>query len=157
MNNQNPCYAFTIKHNAIARKLCTKVDVTNQSKVVKGIALWDTGATGSCISEQMVKDLGLIPTGKQKIFTPSGDKIVNTYIVDIVLPNRVAVKGVHVCDSDIGSQGLDMLIGMDIITLGDFTITNFNGKTIFTFRMPSQKAVDYVMQSAVKGSHQKKK
>jgi hypothetical protein len=30
-----------------------------------------------------------------------------------------------------------VLIGMDIITRGDFTVTNFEGKTIMSFRMPS--------------------
>ena len=40
--------------------------------------------------------------------------------------------------------GFDSLIGMDIITLGDFTITNFKGKTCMSFRVPSQHEVDYV-------------
>lgn len=38
----------------------------------------------------------------------------------------------------------DILIGMDIITLGDFAITNVGGKTVFSFRTPSTKMIDYV-------------
>jgi hypothetical protein len=36
------------------------------------------------------------------------------------------------------------IIGMDIIRRGDFAITNANGKTKMSFRMPSLKAIDFV-------------
>lgn len=49
------------------------------------------------------------------------------------------VNDVQVCDTDIGKQGLEMLIGMDIITLGDFSVSNYNDKTVFTFRVPSKE------------------
>lgn len=32
---------------------------------------------------------------------------------------------------------------MDIISKGDFAIPNYNGKTQFSFRLPSQNDVDY--------------
>ena len=52
-------------------------------------------------------------------------------------------------------NGFDVLIGMDIITLGDFSITNVNGKTVFSFRIPSTETVDYVQQEKqkVKAAH----
>ena len=37
----------------------------------------------------------------------------------------------------------DMLIGMDIITLCDFAITNKDGKTTFSFDIPSSRVTDY--------------
>jgi preprotein translocase subunit SecA len=40
-----------------------------------------------------------------------------------------------------------MLIGMDIIGLGDFVVTNFNGKTMFSFRMPSMASMDFCKNS----------
>ena len=40
-----------------------------------------------------------------------------------------------------------ILIGMDIIKHGDFSITNVNGKTTFSFRTPSVKEIDYVKES----------
>lgn len=108
--SQPQYYAFTIKHNGIVRQLRTNVEILYNSSTASGIALWDTGASGSCVSERIVRDLNLVPTGKQKILTPSGEKKVSTYMVDIVLPNKVRVQSVPVCDSDIGMQGLDMLI-----------------------------------------------
>jgi len=41
-------------------------------------------------------------------------------------------------------SGADALIGMDIIGRGDFAISNFEGKTAFTYRTPSVAKTDYV-------------
>jgi hypothetical protein len=39
----------------------------------------------------------------------------------------------------------DILIGMDIITLGDFTITNAGHRTVVSFRVPPDtKHIDFV-------------
>ena len=37
-----------------------------------------------------------------------------------------------------------LLIGMDIIGLGDFAVTNANGKTTFSFRVPSVREIDFI-------------
>ena len=82
--------------------------------------------------------------------TPSGGRIADTYLVNVVLPNDVPVPGLMVCDSEIGSQGIGMLIGMDIITKGDFAVSNHNGKTVFTFRTPSEETTDYVAKIRIR-------
>lgn len=43
-------------------------------------------------------------------------------------------------------DGLDLLIGMDVISQGDMSITNFNGNTVMSFRVPSKVEVDFVSQ-----------
>lgn len=35
---------------------------------------------------------------------------------------------------------------MDIISLGDFSISNYNGRTVMSFRSPSLTAIDYCME-----------
>ena len=40
-------------------------------------------------------------------------------------------------------RGYDVLIGMDIIGLGDFAITHLEGDTKFSFRIPSQADIDF--------------
>ena len=35
---------------------------------------------------------------------------------------------------------------MDIITLGDFALTNVNGNTTVSFRIPSVETIDYVKE-----------
>lgn len=136
--------AFTTKsNNGILKQLTNEVVIQNGSKSETAFALWDTGATGTCISKKMVTLLSLIPTGMKNIQTPSGSSQVHTYLVNIVLPNNVIIKNVEVCDSEIGDQGFDILIGMDIITQGDFAVSNLNNKTVFSFRVPSLKSTDY--------------
>ena len=41
------------------------------------------------------------------------------------------------------AEDFGMLIGMDIITLGDFAITNLNGQTVMSFRLPSSGRIDF--------------
>lgn len=153
-------HAFTTKNDIISNRLLSEVEVFANDKKYKTVALWDTGATGTCISDDVVKNLDLVATGRQTIMTPSGSKDVNTYLVDIGLPNHVMISSVMVCDSDIGKQKIGVLLGMDIITTGDFCISNFNGKTVFSFRIPSKKTTDYVLEINVEnltGTHGKGK
>jgi predicted aspartyl protease len=138
--------AFVSEYEHLSSKLLTEVTVLCDDKTVKARALWDTGATGTCISKEIAVELGLTAIGKQQIHTPTGTDIVNTYRVDIILPNDVKVTGIQVCDSEIGSQNLGVLIGMDIIALGDFAVSNYNERTTFTFRTPSKKKTDYVAE-----------
>jgi len=58
--------------------------------------------------------------------------------------NRVAIPSVRVTKGQLAGGGVDVLIGMDVITIGDFSITNFGAEAIFSFRIPSQGHVDYV-------------
>ena len=59
-------------------------------------------------------------------------------------------------DSDIGDQGLGMLIGMNVITIGDFSVSNVDKKTVFSFRIPSVKRIDYVKEAAFQNTIGKK-
>lgn len=139
------CSAFTTYCNGLANKLINDAKIFYNGKVFHtSKAQWDTGATNTCISKKVVQDLGLVPIGMQRIQTPSGCQTFNTYLVDVELRNDVTVKDIQVIESEIGNQGIDMLIGMDIISLGDFSVSNYNKKTQFTFRIPSQADIDYV-------------
>ena len=117
------------------------------------MCLWDTGASSSCISKRLARDLGLVQTGIATTFTAAGPSQTKTYVVNIGLPNPVQIPMVVVSEAEL--NGFDVLIGMDIITLGDFSITNVGGKTVFSFRVPSTETIDYVQQQdeMVKSAH----
>ena len=145
--------AFTLKSNGILNMLKTdtlvlsdirKKDTSYTPKLWRG--LWDTGASKSSITQRIVDDLNLIPVGNTNISTANGVVAVNTYFVDFGLPNGVTVKNVLVSCADLG-EDIDVLIGMDIIRHGDFSITNVNNKTTFSFRTPSVEEIDYVKES----------
>lgn len=80
-----------------------------------------------------------------KVQTASALEDAETYMVNIGLPNGVQFAMVKVAKGRLGA-GADVLIGMDIISQGDFSITNQNGKTVFSFRIPSAHTVDFVKQ-----------
>ncbi len=108
--------------------------------------LWDTGATSGVITQRVVDLCGLRPFTMQTVKGAYGDATErNVYLVNIGLPNGLAVPNVTVVLGE--PHGTDVLIGMDIITLGDFAVTNENGESVFTFRIPSLHTIDYVKQA----------
>ena len=124
--------AFTIKSNGgLLRVLITDVNVhiSGSSKHSPIKAIWDTGASGSAITKKVAQQLGLVPTGMAQVNTANGIATQNTYTIDIGLPNKVIIQGIIATEIDALAAGCDALIGMDVITLGDFSITNHNGST----------------------------
>lgn len=149
--------AFTLKSdNGKLRVLKTKCGVCVAHKPGNGIphpkvedfvGLWDTGATGTVISSDVVNKLNLKPIGKVKAYNANGEAIVNVYYINLFLPNKVAFSFIKVTEGKL--KDTDLLIGMDIISLGDFSITNINNKTTFSFRVPSSAEIDYVAESNI--------
>jgi predicted aspartyl protease len=109
-------------------------------------ALWDTGASSSLIRPDVAAKLQLQPVSKVSMSTPSGQNIPsNVYLVSLYLPNYVCVPKIPVLEGI--PNNCDMLIGMDVIGLGDFAVTNYNGKTAFSFRVPSMMEIDFCRHS----------
>ena len=98
-------------------------------------AIWDTGAYGSVISPRVADELGLMPVGVKPIQTANGTYEAYAYVVDVMLPNKLVIRGVEVSESDL--KVCDALIGMDIISMGDMKITN-KPTTKFIFRIPAE-------------------
>lgn len=150
----NGFLAFTLKSPGILDMLRTDTTITSDHRdesiavdsTKKWNGLWDTGATKSSVDQRVVSAMGLIPVGKGCISTANGTVIVNTYLVNLTLPNHVTVQNILVTGADLGTD-VDVLIGMDIIRHGDFSITNTNGATTFSFRIPSITEIDYVREA----------
>ncbi|MBA7524908.1 hypothetical protein ES705_17053 [subsurface metagenome] len=160
--------AFTSTYPKLSRVLINDVMITKAISLTKSSnikiedynfkkykAIWDTGATGSVITEKVVEELDLKPTGMVIVSTASGETIANTYIVNIWLPNKVVFDELKVTEGKLQGKN-EVLIGMDIISSGDFAVTNYDGKTVFTFRHPSAARIDFVknirQEITVKGS-----
>lgn len=80
------------------------------------------------------------------------DSNVRNYLAKMNENQAIILKNSDVQDMDfrkIGEQGIDVLIGMDVISKGDFAISNYNGKTQFSFRIPSQNDVDYKAEANI--------
>jgi len=88
--------------------------------------------------------LGLIPTGMTILKHGGGQSKAKTYLVNLYLPNKVGVFGVPVSECEKVEENFGVIIGMDIIIRGDFSITNVNNCTCMSYRIPSMTTIDYV-------------
>jgi len=106
-------------------------------------AIWDTGATGTVITQKVVDEFALSPIGVVEVQTADGKKRTNSYLVNVWLPNRIIIPNVKATFGKLVND-IEVLIGMNIIGQGDFAVTNKGGKTVFSFRIPSVERIDFV-------------
>ena len=144
----NPIFSITRSYKGLYNCIVTPVKVLNpvNGKVVDTLAIWDTGATGSVVTHKVVEDLGLVPVSKGLVNTAGCVVETSHYYCDITLQGNgtaTVKRKVTECQKLSSADDIGMLIGMDIITLGDFAITNLNGQTVMSFRMPSSGRIDF--------------
>jgi hypothetical protein len=159
----NRIYGFTSKAKTILRVLPVEVSISqafNPKKTTikpphkKYFAIWDTGATNSVITEKVVQECLLKPIGMTEVHHVGGKGFREVFLVNVVLPNSVGISALRVTQGDIVGQA-EVLIGMDIISRGDFTISNFNGTTWFSFRIPSVRHIDLKEDPTTKAKYVK--
>ena len=133
-------FSFKQEYQSICSQLLSDVHIytVTDTQGTGGLsvkALWDTGATGSAITPALAKTMKLVPIDRVKVAGVNDTRIVDVVNVSIGLPNMVMVREVKVMVCNL-NQTFDMVIGMDIIMLGDFSISNGNGMTSFSFAIP---------------------
>ena len=136
-----PHIAFTTRYLSRQRAITTTCQVGNPFDasvgVREGIALWDTGATNTAISPQLATDLKLITVDRREVRGVISSQRVNVYVVSLAL-NKVG----HIIDMlelDIGKA--DILVGMDIIGISDFSICD--GKVFSYCFPPCDNPIDF--------------
>ena len=125
-----------------AEMIITPIEISEEgnSERMNTNALWDTGSNRTCIIDEIVGKLGLIPNGTATWFhtgNREGEKRRKTYLIDIILPKNILYKSITVAemsdrDGVFGDYGI--VIGMDIIKTGNFIVENIGRKTKMTFR-----------------------
>jgi len=131
-------FPFKNEYPQLSLKLITDVEVFNSMQsqnVIRLRALWDTGAMLSAVTPEIAKKLNLISTNRIKVNGIGSYCIADIVRISIRLPNLVELRNARISVLNL-VKDIDMLIGMDIIQLGDFSISNGAGKTLFTFAMP---------------------
>ena len=156
-------YNYTKRYQGIVPALITPCAISAswdpleekpEPVAVRYQCLWDTGATISAITGRVATDLGLPTEALIPIRHAGGLSVdVPQHYVNLQLPGGVLIVGRAVAQLPLASY--DVIVGMDIISLGDFAISNFNGKTTFTFRIPSVEEFDFVADwNAIKDSQE---
>ena len=144
------CQAFSVKApRGKLSSILTDVTLSTPSGQSACItAIWDTGASSSCLSKRAARLLHLAPLGMSVVFTANGRVNCFDYLVDVTLPGGICIKGVR-CHEFSGDPVVDMLVGMDIICMGDFAITNAQGVTLMSYRLPpASRHTDYTQPTS---------
>jgi len=140
---------FTVEYSEVVSVIETNIQISEdydldfyKDKIYPSTylfdATWDTGAMVSVISTKVINELGLKPTGKETVYHGGGACVSYKYLVNMFLPNDVVFASLEVIGMPIS---VDVLIGMDIISKGDFAITASEGKTVFSFQIPSTNKI----------------
>lgn len=144
MNNKD--YEFEIKDRTaiyefpkIVDRIITNINIESNviNEYIKCKALWDTGATTSGLSQDLINRIGLSPI-KRGITSNgvSGKFSTDVYRISISINDFWSCGGIQAIRYDL--DDCDLIIGMDVISQGDFAVKNVNGKTVMTFRYPPQ-------------------
>ncbi len=145
--------AFTLRSENLTHDLVTPCYVGAVKPAIMQVsmadvkpfkALWDTGATASVISSEVVEQLGLSPISQCVRYHAQGQSLVNVYLINLVLPNKLLIRDIRVTEGRL--NGFGVLIGMDILNFGDFALTHRDNKTVFSFQIPSTHEYDFVKQ-----------
>lgn len=98
-------------------------------------AIIDTGATKSAISCKLAERIKLLERGTIVVTGVHSKTIATKYMATISLPNEIIFRDTTLIGiNSIG--GFDVLIGMDILTKGNFAVSVANGKTYFSYKTP---------------------
>jgi len=150
--------ATTISYNRITRQIKSKVRVFNglmiaannnnweaqEAKTKEYTAVWDTGASSSAITRRVVDELELSVISRGTTHTAADSKETTIHDIHLWLPDHVIITHCAAICVDLNLPDVDLLIGMDVISQGDFSISNYQGNTVMSFRVPSQACIDYV-------------
>jgi gag-polyprotein putative aspartyl protease len=145
--SRNSIYAFTKEHESLVNAIHTLANVSLPNEILPNQtikALWDTGATHTAISERLALKMQLPIEDFVRVSTATGILRVPVYLIRLGLPNDFIFEEVEAVEfSYTDEDDYDLIIGMDVMNQGDLSITNFEGKTLFSFRIPSMGRVDF--------------
>ena len=137
---------YTAAFRGYPDRLVTKAEVLYGGSKMEVDALWDTGSSYTYISRRLASQMGMISVGQSGYITPTGASISEQYVIEIILPDGTHVTDVHAGGSDIDAMGIDLILGLQIILLGDFAIRHRDGQTFMSFLCPPNDATDNTKQ-----------
>ena len=136
-------YYFQKKQNRIIIPVNLYSVPFNSSLSLSTDALWDTGASMSAITPEIQKQLQVTPIDKKEIAGIHNTQVVDVVLITLELPNSVIKKNIKVAVCNITSK-VGMILGMDIISMGDFALSNGNEQTLISFAFPPfQEMIDF--------------
>lgn len=109
-----------------------------KEKLIEVNGFFDTGASRTCISKRVIEILNPEKNG-QSVYTvfEGGYRIVDKYKVDVFIENVNSEFQINALSAPDNDRGIDVIIGLDIICLGELSITkDIEGKSVLKFDDP---------------------
>ena len=95
--------------------------------------IWDCGSSETRISQKVVQDLQLKAFGTVPVREfEANEKIREVFFLSIALSPEIIFSNVRVTNGYFPPD-FDVIIGLDLITQGDFRLRKENGKTVVEF------------------------
>ena len=142
---------YTVQYKGKQSMLLTEIRIATEFDSAKGEspsnehafwALWDTGAEASNVTQRVIDKCGLKYHGTDKASTTKGTDDVDVYRMSMRLWDGFWVPYIEGRKAD-ELHDFDVLIGIDVISLGDFAVTHKVGETMLSFRVPSIDHIDF--------------
>lgn len=117
------------------------VDVKNYKRGSNNItefkcdtAMWDTGSSVTLISERIAAELGLVHTGTTIVSGFDGrTSRANTYRIDLRFTDDISINFIEAVSTP--SPFFDLLIGMDVISQGNFHVDSIAKQPQLSFEV----------------------
>lgn len=143
--------AFTADFKAPLRQIITDAEISapyhpgvtpgKQPPFVPIKTLWDTGATGCSITQPLAEQLNLPQVDEVLVKHADGQTLKKVYLLNLKLLGGLIIPGLFA--AEFVSEQFHMLLGMEVIRLGDFAISHAPGITTVSFVIPSQQRIDF--------------
>lgn len=127
-------YQNTYKNGT--KYILTEATIYYNGKNMRTVALWDTGATQTHITEDVINAFDCEIIGEDESYCHTGIASFTKHKIDIGLPSGCIIKDVYVASTaniPYKKYDIGLLIGMDIIRLGNFHFDCINNKMLFSF------------------------
>ena len=112
------------------------ITLDQKRRVKAARTMWDTGSNATILSTALIRELQPEQFGQGGMVGIGGESEGSTYLMHVCLPTGDVITYQEVYAAEL--TGCDAIIGMDIITLGDFHLDLCQGETSFTFSLPNK-------------------
>ena len=136
-------FAYTKKYHNFNGRILTQEHILHNETAIPIQAAWDTGSTYTFISREFVQKYNLNVLNESSVSTPYGKVKSGEVDITIILNNEMGFPVRALIQDYIHEEGVDLLIGMNIVSKGDFAISTYDDITCFSSGCPSQGLIDF--------------
>lgn len=135
---------YTIVYNEVQKSIIIPAILEHNNCTAKVRILVDTGAVANYVMQWIVDGLGFPKTGNiYQVKFGEDEAIRHSVTANLVLSSNISFTNEEFTVIKSSNRDYDVIIGMDILSHTDYSISNYNGHTIFSFRLPSQGEIKY--------------